>query len=151
MPMGSLTLQPELLYVQKGATTEVANPFTGQTMEMTATLSYLELPVLAAYELPVDAPVSPYLFAGPAPALKLSEGVEVGGQSEEQDDEEIASFDLGLVLGGGADYTVEGVGTLTFDLRYTMGLINVADSDVEGQQDLSAKNGAFSLMVGYLF
>ncbi len=69
-------------------------------------------------------------------------------ESEEIDiSEDISGFDFGLVIGAGADVLLSS-GTLTFDARYNLGLVNVPD--IEGF-DVDVKNAVISFMVGYAF
>ncbi|HEX2339249.1 MAG TPA: outer membrane beta-barrel protein [Vicinamibacterales bacterium] len=63
--------------------------------------------------------------------------------SEDQDiDDDVESFDFGLVLGAGIDAS-----RLTFDGRYTWGLTSIANTPVE--DDVQVKNRTFSLMIGF--
>lgn len=140
----NLFVQPELLFVQKGSSYTFSG--FGQEIEGTQKLNYLELPVLVRYQIPTGASVTPAVFAGPAVAYKISESINAGEESQDSDDAK--SFDVGVVVGGGVDIHAFDFGTLTADLRYTLGLMNIAK---EAEGDFSAKNGAFALSVGMLF
>jgi hypothetical protein len=113
-------------------------------------LDYLEIPVLVKIIFPSPGGVNPYLFAGPAVAIKVSGKVkaEFAGESDEEDIEDMKSTDFGLVIGAGVDFGFGalGKGTLSVDIRYSLGLSTI--SDFEGDD---VKNGAFSLMVGFSF
>jgi len=101
---------------------------------------------------PSPGGVKPCLFAGPVLALKLSGKMkaEYAGESEEEDieDEDMKSTDFGLVIGAGLDFGLgaPGMGKLTVDIRYSLGLSTI--STFEGDD---VKNGVFSLMVGFSF
>jgi hypothetical protein len=74
------TIQPEILYSQKGFTYD-ENVF-GTNVKVTAKLNYLEIPVLVKYSFPVPV-VKPSLYAGPAMGILLGAKVkaEAAGQS----------------------------------------------------------------------
>ena len=139
-------IQPEVLYTMKGA------KYTEADFKIVAQLTYLELPVLAKFSIPTQGNIKPIIFAGPAVALKLSGKWKEtwDGETETYDLDEMKGMDFGLVFGAGVDFGLgESVkGKLTVDLRYTLGLTNFAEID---EEDVKAKNGVFSLMVGFSF
>lgn len=141
-------IQSEVLYTMKGLTYE--EEIMGDTLKAWIKLDYLEIPVLAKINIPTPGGVKPSLFAGPAIALKLSSKVkaEYAGDSDEEDLEDVKGTDFGLVIGGGLDFGFgsSGRGSISVDIRYTLGLSTI--SEFEGED---IKNGVFSLMVGYSF
>ena len=147
-------IQPEVLYIKKG--TKYEEGINGETGTLWFNLTYLEIPVLAKIMVPTQGSVKPFLFAGPAVALKLSTKLkaEVGGDSIEVESEELNEMlkgtDFGLVIGGGLDIGLgaPGTGSISVDIRYSLGLTNIFD--VEGEE-IKVRNGAFSLMVGFSF
>lgn len=145
---GPFALQPELLYVQKGAQVETEFSFQGQTQTITSTLqlSYLELPVLAKLQVPLSGPVSPNVFAGPSVGINVasSQETESGGQSESED-VEVSGTDFGLTVGAGVDVGL-GVGTVNVDLRYGLGL-----SNIPSEGDASVKNRGIGVTAGLTF
>lgn len=140
-------IQPELLYTMKGSKCEDELPALGN-VEMTFSLNYLEIPVLAKLTIPTQGSVKPNLFVGPALGINLSAKlkVEAFGESEEEDIEDVKSTDFGVVFGGGVDFGL-GQGKITFDARYTLGLTTTDESEEEADM----KNNVISLMVGYSF
>lgn len=142
-------IQPEVLYVQRGGEQEAAG------VEGRLKLNYVEVPVLAKLNFPVEGatPVKPHVYAGPSIALELSCDIEAesGGQSAEVacDDSSVGletkSFDLGLVFGGGVGFAL-GPGMLTLDGRYVLGMTDI--NDVAGST-LDARNRTFQVMAGY--
>jgi hypothetical protein len=138
-----LSLQPELLFVQKGF--EVTGP--------TLHLSYVEMPVLLQVH-PRGASargIRPFVHGGLVPALLTSctafgthvEGAYHGrcGEVEPADVQlEPRSYDLGLALGGGLN-----VMGLVVELRHTRGLI---DNQVRPHPERST-NRALTALVGY--
>jgi len=145
---GMFAIQPEVLYTMKGSKYE--EEILGETLKLWIKLDYLEIPVLVKIMAPSPGGVNPYLFAGPVFALKLSSKMkaEYAGASEEVDIEDIKSTDFGLVIGAGVDFGfgASGMGKMTLDVRYSLGLSSI--SDFEGDD---VKNGVFSLMVGFSF
>lgn len=137
----AFAIQAEALYSMKGAKGEVPGDF-----KISATISYLEIPILVKIMIPTQGSLKPSLFVGPALALKMSAKYkyEEEGYSESGDIEEAKSSDLGLVFGAGLD-----IGrNIRTDIRYTLGFTKIAES--EGVT-YDVKNGAFSLMIGYCF
>ncbi len=139
----NLALQPELLYVQKGAKYEEGG--------VTATLKfdYLDIPVLLKYRFPTEGSIRPNLFAGPVGSIKMSADlkVEAGGEDASTDvSDEVKGFDFGVAFGGGLDFALSS-STLTFDVRYTLAMTDWPDTDVSA----SAKNNGWLVTVGVGF
>lgn len=165
LPAG-LSLQPELLYAQKGA----KGTLHGDSVTVTATLKtvYIEIPVLLKYALSSKGPVSPCLFVGPAFAFSKSSktelevsvlGLPLSGDVNNYNEK---SADLGFVLGGSLDFSA-GRSLLTLDVRYTLGTSTMWDKvklpvpdDQLAYIDASGgpanmKNAVFSLTAGLMF
>jgi len=144
---GPFALQPELLYTQKGWSRE--GDVRGTTITSTVKLDYIEIPVLAKFQLPLGGPFSPSLFAGPAVGFNASaeREVEGGGQSQTNDiSDQVSSTEFGLVFGVGGDFGI-GAGTITVDARYNLGLTSVDDTDA----DASVSNQGFMITAGFAF
>lgn len=149
-----LALQPELLYTQKGAEAED----TAEGITANLNLDYLEVPVLLLARIPVEqSPVRPVVFAGPAVAFELT--CELEGQSNgtsataDCDDaafeDELAtkSVDVGAVFGAGVDFDLSDQAVFTLEGRYTLGLTNIQDTEVEEE----VKNRVLSFLAGIGF
>ncbi len=131
------TIQPELKYAMKG--TKVDNDFTKETAE----IDYLEIPLLFKFNVPAVPVISPSVYAGPALAI-LTGANRVPDEGDKIDvKDNTKGTDFGMALGGAAAVSA-GPGKVVLDLRYTLGLTNVPDSD-----DADAKNRAFDAMIGY--
>jgi len=144
---GPFALQPELAYVQKGSTSEITTG--GTTFNAINKLDYIEIPVLAKFQIPVEGSFSPNIFAGPALGFNVNaeREVEGGGQSSGQDvSDEISGTEFSLAFGAGADIGL-GAGTLSFDFRYGLGLTSIADTDA----DQFVRNQGFMITAGYAF
>jgi hypothetical protein len=128
-----LSVQPELLLVQKGGS------FFGNSMKM----NFLEVPVLAkaSFELgeftgfATGGPTFGYLMNG---SFKDREGSE---DMEFEDGDK--RLELGASLGVGLGYNV-GPGTLNLDVRYGLGLSSL-------NKEENVKNRVFGISLAYLF
>jgi len=129
LPAG-LSLQPELLYSQKGAKGTLRGDST--TVNATLKTAYIEIPVLLKYALSSKGPVTPCLFAGPAFAFSKSSKTELETSvlglplSGDVDNYNEKSTDFGLVFGGSLDFSA-GPSLLTLDVRYTLGTSTMWD------------------------
>lgn len=104
-------VQPEILYSAQGVDD--------------LKLDYVNVPILAKY----------YVI----PNLSLEAGPQFGINVEDDDLDDINSFDMGGAVGVGYKF-----GSLFAQARYNFGFSDVADNT-------SAKNSVFQLSVGYLF
>jgi hypothetical protein len=123
-PIGSrLTIQPEGLFVQKGARIDYLG--AAATIE----LDYLEIPVLVKYRIAGGPERSFHALAGPSIAFKVasSASASFGGSTiDRSTDEDVESLDYGVVAGAGID-----AGRFTIDGRFTFGLANINKEDDE--------------------
>ncbi|UCD83663.1 MAG: PorT family protein [Deltaproteobacteria bacterium] len=159
-------IQPEFLVTKKGMKVEgnyieddfYYDEYYYYKVKGTISFNYLEFPVLAKISIPNEGSVQPNIFFGPALALmtsaKMTSNLEMGSFDIS---DEIKSFDFGLVFGAGMDVDL-GIAKLTFDGRYTLGLISVDDSladlfllNDDSSGNLDIKNSVISIMVGYGF
>jgi len=141
-----LSIQPELLYLQKGA------EGSEQGVNITVAISYVELPVLLRINVPVEGNVAPYFVVGPAISFKA--GCEVTGEGGgvevkidcDEAEAETKSVDFGGVVGAGLSFGA-GPGNIHVGARFNYGLTTVDDSEY----DEDVNNQAFSLLAGYSF
>ncbi len=141
-----VALQPEVLYTQKGIIWEWEENDT--TIKWIQSLDYLEIPLLVKLSLPTQGTVKPHLFVGPFIGYNIVAKVraELDGFTSPEADikDDVKDIELGLVLGGGADFGLP-TSKITFDVRYTLGLPTFD----EHERDI--KNGVISFLVGYSF
>jgi len=146
-------LQPEVLYVMNGAKDSEGDA------EIKFKVDYIQVPVLARIDLPLTGTLLPVLYAGPYVALNVSSNVEacLGNFCGEVDIKDYTtSSDFGFVIGGGFDAEL-GVGTLSMDVRYNVGMTDIDDgiagSIDESLEDLQAdlKNQSLMVLVGFSF
>lgn len=133
IPMSPITIQPEVLYTQKG----VEQTLAGETI--TTKLDYIEIPVSARFNIMTPGPVSPHIYAGPYLGFNVNAEVEGGGETIDVDDS-IKDTDFGFTVGGGVDFSKFNVG-----VRYNRGF-----SDV-GENGGGSKNSVFSIVAGLNF
>lgn len=152
---GGFSIQPELMFVRKG--TEFA---TGTDDDFEVRVDYVEIPLLLRYDIGlVGAPLSPYLYAGPAVAFEVacefagsSGGVDAtidcdDAAAELGEDFEHEEMDFGVMVGGGVGFGL-GPGRLLVEGRYTWGLRDLLEPDpTEGPAELKNRSGA--VLVGY--
>jgi len=121
--MHHLMFQTEALFSMKGDS-ESASGYTASTR-----LGYIELPLLAKFAVLPDAPIQPSLFAGPSLGFNVSahSGLEgEGGEVDMDVKDQVGTFDLGFVFGGGLDFA-KGGRTFGVDVRYCKGMSDLAD------------------------
>lgn len=134
----SFSLQPEVLYSQKGAKVE-EDPGT-----FTLEVDYLDIPVLA--RVTAGGQTGLVLFAGPSFGFKMRARAkgEFEGETEEEDvSDEVETLDIGLIAGvgfQGARFLIDG--------RYQWGLSNINKVESDPAE---VKNRVISIVVGWQF
>ena len=154
----AFSLQFELLYVPMGFTGELYDGIIA--VDVTPSIDYLELPILAKYTFPTGGRLHPCVFAGPSFAYAVASDLKISvgpfgwsiGISDLTRD-----TDFGIVAGAGLGYET-GRGLLTFDARYQRGFTNVIrdiDFRVLGSPQTMSfddyKNYGFAFLAGYQF
>ena len=132
-----LALQPELQFVMKGAKLNEA----GSAGTITASIKYLEFPVLLRYTVPVGEHTG-YVLVGPTFGVKAGTSAKLEGPSQTADvniDTAIRTFDAGLAFAGGLDYQRYFV-----ELRFTQGLNDVAAELFPHTESVKNRNIAIS-------
>jgi hypothetical protein len=139
---GPISLEPELLFISKGAKIEISG--SSGTLNM----GYIEVPVLLVIAPRVQGSVRPAILAGGAIAFKLSCGVSGGGTSDNCSNQglDTKSTDYGVVFGGQLGFGL-GTGELQVDVRYNLGLGGVFDSS----PSVAINNRGLMLTAAYLF
>ncbi len=167
-----LAVQAEVMYATKGVLydRDFSYSFFGTSisgnLNADAELSYLEIPLLLKFILPVEGPIKPYVYAGPSfgkllddqTVIKAHIKTNITGDPIETDvpipaDFTYKSLDIGAAFGGGISVRMAGT-ALGVEARYTMGLQSAVESvdirDEESGQtqtiaDLDMKNRAFGI------
>lgn len=138
-------IQPEILYIQKGAkfNTNLSTTRVGDTY-----INYLELPVLAKINFGGES-FRLYVNGGPSVSYALfgktnNTDIEFGDGADVSFNNRI---DLGLQFGGGIGFKA-GPGDILLDARYGLGLSNLLDQPVAGG-DSELQNRVYTFTIGY--
>jgi hypothetical protein len=135
-------IQPEAYYTMKGAT---ADDVVIENSTSTVSLDYIEIPILFKVIIPIEnSPICPSVFVGPYVAFNTTakQKLEYMGESQEEDIEEVASTDFGLVFGAGIGFPI-GTNEAGVDFRYGLGLTTIDDSGEDDFPDI--KNSVFNI------
>jgi hypothetical protein len=153
IPMIALRFEP--MYSMGGCVVDNVQ-FGTVKGKITFKLSYLEIPILLKFNIPVPGSISPYVFAGPNLGLILSNNEldEAGGQSAESDlKDQTSSINFGLDFGAGVGFKVVPLTTIIFDIRYSLGLSNLLND--KGKQSWGAnqtiKTTGIQIVAGVIF
>jgi hypothetical protein len=123
----AFSIQPELVYSGQGIKGD------GGSLALT----YINIPVLATYTLPVGV----FFQTGPQLGFLLSAKAKADGQPDVDIKSEFKSSDFAWAIGAGFLSPMN----LGFNLRYNIGISNL------GQNGGTSKNGVFQIGVFYLF
>jgi hypothetical protein len=133
VPLGSgLSLQPEALFIQKGATADFGD------IAVSFNLSQLQVPVLLKKRF--GAVVRPFFVVGPAFSFRAAaenESDDIDFDLDVSDTTE--RLEYGVIVGGGV-----GVGPVSVELRYEHGLSDLAKTDIS-----EVKSRTFAILVGF--
>lgn len=146
--IGSIfAIQPEVLYSRRGAKSRDEDPATKLNLD------YIEIPLLLIARLSSrESPIYPVLYTGPSVAFEMQCRVTGADVSFDCDDPlldgalQTVKTDFGLVFGGGFEILYSRL-TVQLDARYTLGLVNL--NDTEDAAEVSAKNRTWSFMLGF--
>jgi hypothetical protein len=143
------SIQPEVHYGGKGFKTDVA--LGGPSVEASFDLRFIDVPVLGRFDFGTAGSARPFLLVDPYLAakvrcnIKASSGGISATQSCEDAGADIASTDLGAVVGGGLEFPMLGR-PWTIGARYQFGV-----TDLDKESDTSAKNRTIQLLLGVTF
>lgn len=148
LPALPIGIESGVYYSQKGTSYSDSDPDFGN-YEETLKLDYIEVPVLARLSFATPGPIGPFFVAGPYIGFNINaqaEGTDDGFDFDEDISEVVNSTDVGLMFGAGLDFNL-GVTALNAQARYSIGLTNVYDFDL----DDTYRNSVFSIVVGINF
>jgi len=151
-------IQPELLLTMKGGKTDYSPYYLAIEDDV---YTYMELPILAKYNVDVSDSIKFSIFAGPSAGILLGTHYKLTGYdadylagqlgvTTEGSAEDLGintnSFEFSLQFGLGMIYKLM-AGAINFDVRYCVGLTNVIKSTL----NYDNKNNGLIIMVGYSF
>lgn len=141
-------VQPEFLISSKGAVYK--NSVLGVHYESRIKLTYIEIPVLARFDIESRSGAKPAILVGPSFGIKVAARTEsrIIGSSSSDNAENIKTLDPGIVLGGVVDIPA-GAGAFTLEARYTRSLLTISEST--GGRTPDIRNSVIAIMLGYRF
>ena len=141
-------VQPEFLISGKGAVYK--SSVLGVHYESRIKLTYLEIPVLARFDIESRSGAKPAILVGPSFGIKVSAQSESRaiGSSSTDTAENIKTLDPGIVLGGVVEIPA-GAGAFSLEARYTRSLVTISEST--GGRTPDIRNSVISIMLGYRF
>jgi hypothetical protein len=158
--IAGISLQPEVMYIQKGAVSEV-NTLQGiYTIndKRTAMLDYIDIPLLVKFNLPIPV-FSPYIEGGVSYGILLSAKskfeessnqpgtTSISNETDEKDF--ITKNDLSIIVGVGFDLSI-----LEIDARYMIGTKKLYKDDPTlspNPGDSKIYNNGIILTAGFRF
>ncbi len=120
LPIG-ISIQPEVLYSVKGS--KFVQSIVGVTYTNTQTITYVDIPVLLKYHLPVPI-LRPSIFVGPSFAVLVAANMHsegAGSSSDTNNKDTFPTSDAGVVIGAGLTLPILLL-DLNLDVRYDYGL-----------------------------
>ncbi|MCX8160333.1 MAG: PorT family protein [Candidatus Saccharicenans sp.] len=146
---GPLSIQPEVLYVQKGAKITISEGEITGTLK--ANIDYLEIPLLLKFNLVSGGLTIPSIYAGPYVGFntKAEFVISAAGMEQKEDiKDDIKNTEFGVTFGLGLTQKL-GVLNLTLDARYDLGLSNILEETVTEPSSIKTRTWLF--MVGISF
>jgi len=138
-PLGEVvSFAPELHWLQKGYKVEDFE-IDGNLFDFTSTLNYLELPLLVKFNFGETAKF--FVMGGPSFGYLLSEKTVDGDGNDYEFLDEITRIELGAHLGAGL-----AVGPVVIDVRYLIGITNLAKDIPDAEVHNTGFGGGVSLM-----
>ncbi|HRH65961.1 MAG TPA: porin family protein [Bacteroidia bacterium] len=128
------------------------------TAEQGITLQYVEIPLTLKLKTNEIGYLTYYLQFGVSPGLNIrakadnkfttqSSGVtNVASEDKADIKDDINSFNLSMIIGGGVEYTLSGSTTLLVGVQFNNGFLDVEDAD-----NLKVNSNYLALTVGILF
>jgi hypothetical protein len=143
LPMMPFGIQSGVFYTQKGA------KISDEDGDATFRFDYIEVPVMARFQLGPPGPITPHLVVGPYIGFNINSEVEGsfnGASVSIELDDETRSTEIGGTIGVGLDFNL-GITKLNAMARYSYGFTTVFDSDFEDGE----RNAVLSVTVGIRF
>jgi hypothetical protein len=139
-------LQPELLYSMKG----MKLGFLSESI-LTVSLDYIEIPILAMADIPLEGTLRPFFYAGPVIGFNVRSNIAVAFEdfdAETDMDEFVSGTEFSLALGLGLNISIAGRDAI-LDFRYEPGLTNIFTSEVTDNAENSEwKNDTIAILLG---
>lgn len=139
-----LSIQPEVVFVQKGGENEDSNDFSGTP---SVTLNYVDVPLLLKINAPLDGNIKPYIFGGPYAGYLVEASSNMEGNNVDLT-EYLAEFHYGVKMGLGVN-----IGPVVIDARYDLGLADLYAENEEFDEfgEFKLTTAGFVLAIGLTF
>jgi hypothetical protein len=143
------SIQPEIDFTRRG--TDLKPAAILANTEYSVKTSYIELPVLLRFGIPIDEGFTPGIYGGVYGALKTTAKFETRDPSnprQQEDLDNVNNTDYGIVVGGFFDFKAWDV-LFELDLRFVRGLADVM-KPLEGNPDPGkVTNEAVMILLGF--
>ncbi|NNE35682.1 MAG: PorT family protein, partial [Rhodothermales bacterium] len=145
-----VSLSGEVFYAKRGATTD--NAILGGTetgLDGDIAITYVDLPLMLGFRLPIESPVVPRLLLGGGYGTNVETLITLRNETgvlESSSDDSIAKSDLFGIVGAAVDLDVGGQ-RIVFETRATFGFKNVRPE----RADVPLRNTALIFTVGLDF
>ena len=140
--------QPEMYFAKKGSMT--TGQFLNSDISAKIELTYVEIPLLLVFSIPVAKKLGVSIFAGPYAAVRIGakQVTEFLDETQEEDiKDEISDVDCGYQVGTEMGFGL-GKGKLLMDLRFCGGFGNIHRKELV---ENTIRNQGLSVMLGYQF
>lgn len=147
-------IQPELFYSVRGG--DAGEEYLFESVIYKIKMTYLEIPLLFKYRIPVISNLKLVLYLGPYAALRLKaqKHTEIWGEKEDSDLPNVKNYDYGIVLGIGTEFKLRS-GSLILELRSNWGLADILTMPAGYirlyEEKDSIRNFAVVFITGYQF
>ena len=125
-----IIIQPELLYITKGASADRA--IGAIPVRVRSNLTYVDIPLLFQYRLNTPGTVHPKIFVGPSISFLLNATIDITPEGSNDTSREVlddaTTFDYGVVAGIGAEIEISGQ-RLVLEGRAFFGQTNAREDD----------------------
>jgi hypothetical protein len=149
---GGFSIQAEPMYLQGGAQTTISEQ--GINVDLKLKVYYISVPVLFTYVFQTgENRIRPYIFAGPDLGFLMSANAsgEAGGITADLDiKDSLKTFDFSALFGAGVNIPV-GVNTIFVEGRYSLGFININNSDFLSSSAVTIKTKGIQFFAGIRF
>jgi len=139
---GIFGFQAEVNWLRK----EVSVPGLPSGGTGTATLDYLQVPVLLRLNIGTKSKGGFAFYGIAGPSFETKIGDDVSGFAVAVPDDAFANFDFGVMLGGGME-----IARVIFEGRYTWGLQQLIADFVDFPSSGNVKVNTFAILVGIRF
>jgi Outer membrane protein beta-barrel domain len=145
-------IQAEPMYLQGGAQTTISEQ--GINVNLKLKTNYISIPVLLTYVFQAgENQIKPYIFAGPSLGILVSATAsgEAGGITADFDiKDSLKTIDFSALFGAGVNIPV-GSNTIFVEGRYSLGFININNSDFLSASAVTIKTKGIQFFAGIRF